>query len=544
MNTTSFAKHASTKVTPQSRPIPGKENQMVQNDSGGYVFKLDKWKMLDRFLVLGTETGAHNVSSEKDTVRACTSLMECVKENPNRVVNTIVNVSDSGRAAKNEYALFALAFVMAHAENTEEKHYARLALPSVARIGTHILHFAEFISRLKGWGTGTRKAFKSWYLSRTPEQLAYQFIKYQQRDGWSHRDILRLAHPVGSEDQNNIFNYITKKAKKDEKGNPVITDTSNLPKILQVFHELPNMGEAGVIDAVTRHNIPREAIPTEMLNSMNMWRALLPSMGLTAMIRNLGKMSSIGLINNNSDNSFVDFIYSSLVDFDKMKKARIHPMTLLFAIKTYGSGKGFRGSLSWTPSKKIMSALEQAFEFSFSYIEASGKNMMLALDVSGSMHSQYINNSNVSCREAAVVMAMITARHEQNYKMYGFSDAFIPLDNKISKDDSFADAMRKMEGIPFSRTDCSLPMVYAASQKFDVDVFTIYTDNETWYGSVHPSQALENYRKVMNKPNAKLVVVGMLGRPFTIANPGDPYSLDLVGFDTDTPQVISAFASM
>ena len=41
---------------------------------------------------------------------------------------------------------------------------------------------------------------------------------------------------------------------------------------------------------------------------------------------------------------------------------------------------------------------------------------------------------------------------------------------------------------------------------------------------------------------AALVVVGMVSNGFSIADPSDPGMLDVVGFDTATPQLISDFA--
>jgi 60 kDa SS-A/Ro ribonucleoprotein len=32
-------------------------------------------------------------------------------------------------------------------------------------------------------------------VDRGADDLAHQAVKYQQRDGWSHGDLLRLAHP-------------------------------------------------------------------------------------------------------------------------------------------------------------------------------------------------------------------------------------------------------------------------------------------------------------------------------------------------------------
>ena len=45
-------------------------------------------------------------------------------------------------------------------------------------------------------------------------------------------------------------------------------------------------------------------------------------------------------------------------------------------------------------------------------------------------------------------------------------------------------------------TDCAIPMQYAKDRKLDVDVFIVYTDSETWFGKVHPSVALKQYREV------------------------------------------------
>ena len=69
----------------------------------------------------------------------------------------------------------------------------------------------------------------------------------------------------------------------------------------------------------------------------------------------------------------------------------------------------------------------------------------------------------------------------------------------------------------------------------------IYTDTETWAGDVHPAQALRDYRQRI-RHRARLVVVGMVSNGFTIADPDDRRMLDVVGFDTATPQLITDFA--
>ena len=122
----------------------------------------------------------------------------------------IVAISDEGRAPKNDPALFALALA-AKLGDVDTRRAAFAALPRVARIGTHLFHFAEYVKALGGWGRGTMRAFARWYTEMEASRLALQAVKYQSRDGWSHRDLLRKAHPVAKDDrQQAIFHWMTK----------------------------------------------------------------------------------------------------------------------------------------------------------------------------------------------------------------------------------------------------------------------------------------------------------------------------------------------
>ena len=84
-------------------------------------------------------------------------------------------------------------------------------------------------------------------------------------------------------------------------------------------------------------------------------------------------------------------------------------------------------------------------------------------------------------------------------------------------------------------------MKYATEHKIDIDVFIVYTDSDTGYGFTDPATALKKYREKMEKPNAKLIVMAMTSNGFTIADTEDRGMLDIVGFDTGVPEMISAF---
>ena len=84
---------------------------------------------------------------------------------------------------------------------------------------------------------------------------------------------------------------------------------------------------------------------------------------MTAMIRNLGKMSAIGLLKPLS--SHATLVCNRLREEDLLRKARIHPFNVLVALSTYRSGSGDKGKLKWEVNQSIVQALDDAFYMSF-----------------------------------------------------------------------------------------------------------------------------------------------------------------------------------
>src|SRR5437773_11088926 len=201
-----YAKLFNRRVNPQSQPIPG--SAQIANSAGGYSWEVNDWMRFDRFLILGAEGGTYYIT-ERDLVKENhDAVVRCIKADGVRAVNRIVEISDSGRAPKNDPAIFALALVATHG-NAEGKALAFQNLNKVCRIGTHLFHFAEYVNALRGWGRGLRNAVGRWYVSREADDLAHQAVKYQQRDGWSHADLIRLAHPKAPSAQHDaVFRWM------------------------------------------------------------------------------------------------------------------------------------------------------------------------------------------------------------------------------------------------------------------------------------------------------------------------------------------------
>src|SRR3990167_958957 len=160
-----YEKHFNTRVKEKKEGVQGKSQ--VENSAGGFVFALDKWARLQRFLILGAEGGTYYVGERELTRDNAKAVLECIKEDGARVVREVVMVSDSGRAPKNDPALFVLA-MCAGLGDSNTKSAALAFLPRVARIGTHLFHFAQYVEAFRGWGRTLRRAIGAWYLDKEP----------------------------------------------------------------------------------------------------------------------------------------------------------------------------------------------------------------------------------------------------------------------------------------------------------------------------------------------------------------------------------------
>lgn len=490
---------------------------------------------LRRFLILGTEGGSYYASQRALTDENAAAVRAALDELGVDAVAEIVAVSRSGRAHKNDYAILALAMAAGH-KDAHVRKAALTRIPDVCRTGTHLFMFCEFVQHYRGWGRSLARAVAAWYEDAPVGDVAYQAVKYRQRNGWTHRDVLRKAHPhPDSETRNALYKFITA-------GSLDGTVPADLGAVdaYQRAQASPTPAETAKLIERYGGKLPREALLTDHLADPAVNEALVrQGMPLGALLRNLANLTRYGVVRPMGDTT--RFVVERLTDAEAIRKARIHPIAVLAAMTTYQSGRGARGSNTWEPVREVVDALDAMFYAAFENVEPTGKRHMLALDVSGSMEFDEISGiPGLTPRIASAAMAMVTARSGDPFMAAAFATQFTGLD--ISPRQRLDDVLATVGGLPFGGTDCALPMLVAAEQGFEIDTFIVYTDSETWHGRVHPAQALQAYREKTGI-DARLVVVGMVSNGFSIADPRDRGMLDVVGFDTASPQFIADFSA-
>jgi 60 kDa SS-A/Ro ribonucleoprotein len=574
----------STRSTPQSQPATPDQ---VVNAGGGYTFTVDDKVRLNRFLTLGTDGGTFYAGPATLALENAQFVARYARENGPELVKAILEVSTAGRAPRQNPALFALAIAAAHGDEATRRA-ALGVLPLVCRTGSHLTTFVGYVEQHRGWGRALRTGVGRWFLDQPVGDLAYQSAKYKQREGWALADVLRLAHPVPADLQ--AAQKAVKRAESQDNpatlaeardrlaaveaehaprravfdrilGRPLSDAT---PALLHAVDAAHQAGSSGMVGSVVRHNpgLSWEMLPSESLNDTSVWDALLENgLPITALIRQLPRLTRLGVLAPMGGGR-TRMVAEALADPERLKRGRVHPINVLVALRTYASGGGARSDATWTPVREIVDALDRAFYASYGAVTPAGKRTMLAIDVSGSMGSP-VSGLPITCREASVALAMVTAATEPTYMLTAFTGQPVVTgrqyggavygrgtlngrtagltDLPIGPRQRLDDVIRHVDQLPFGPTDCALPMLAATQRGIDVDTFLVLTDNETWYGDVHPHQALQQYRQ-RSGINARLAVVGMTATGRTIADPSDPGQVDFSGFDANTPNLLSAFS--
>jgi 60 kDa SS-A/Ro ribonucleoprotein len=588
---------------PQVVPLDASQ---VRNHAGGFVWKIAAGKQVMRFLILGSGDSSYQ-SGACSASECCSAVFEMCSTDAGHaeLLEFIKSVSVHGRAPKQEPTLLALAAAIVHAPTPAAKSSALDAMSVVARIPTHLFallghqtSMSQAAHNSKGWGRGMRRAVGAWYTSKSGRELAMHLTKYKNREGWTHKDVLRMVHvgPTSLKDDGArlAMTFAIKGeeayAAECQKITEAPVDPESVASVRRLITGITAVAAQGVTGAdaarlIREHGLVREHLPTTLLDSAEVWKALLMSghgMPMEAMVRNLSKMTEVGLF---EEQECTDWVVQRLTNADAIRASRIHPMKLLMASRQYQRGHandnraifalGFetalvlkalraardnednaiemllsgevpenceqqpprKGVRSWFPVQRVVDAIDAAFQLAFGNVEPTGKRTMLALDASGSM-SSHVPGTTITCREASAAMALVTCATEANCSVVVFGEQ---LTSVAMRGDMTVTQAVAVSDINCGATDCALPMLHALKNGIAVDCFIVYTDNETYFGSVHPQVALQQYRAATGI-DAKLAVIGMVANSLTIADPSDPNTLNLAGFDTSTPEVLSLFA--
>lgn len=184
--------------------------------------------------------------------------------------------------------------------------------------------------------------------------------------------------------------------------------------------------------------------------------------------------------------------------------------------------------------------MEETYELAFGNVEPSGRRLLIAVDSSGSMsyHRVSLGGSPIGTPyELGCAMAVMLARIERGNVHVIEVDTEVHASQVTPRANLREIASWRPSG---GGTDLSLPFTWARDQRFAADGIVVFTDNETWAGRRHASQALTAYRAAVS-PHARVVVATLTPGGHTIGDPQDPRVLNIAGLDASLPMVVNGF---
>jgi 60 kDa SS-A/Ro ribonucleoprotein len=592
----------STRTTPQTQPAG---NATVPNAAGGHGFAVDDLVQLKRFLVLGVTGGTYYTSGPDLARQSADVVTRMARSDARTLVDTIVEVSLAGRAPKQNPAIFALALAAAEADEAG-RVYALQALPKVCRTTTHLNIFATYVEQFRGWGRGLRRYIGAWYNAKDIDKLTYQLLKYRQREGWRHADLLALSHPQPDDQvRDNLYRYVVDTmADGGPRDRRRINLISRTHRDRAAGVQVLTPEAAGTLDARLRTKRPRNVNGGQPLAdfiagldhrplpantySVPEWSServgVLPDLvGAYEQVQNASAQDAAALIDmyDLSWEMLPDRLINQQVVWEAMLAKGVPPTALIkqlprltrLGLTTGDTGRTIVGQLTdvqrlkWGRVHPINLLVAQRTYASGrsargdstwpptpNVIDALHDGFYLSFDAVEPAGKRTLNAVDVSSsmsfnaagglplKALEVAGALALVMGSTEPEVIHIGFNISAWPLSISKRQRLDDVLTYMRHQPNGGTDCAAPILWALQNRQVVDTFTLLTDEESWAGSQHPFQALRLYRERMN-PNAKMVAVSMTPKGYSIIDPQDAGCCHVVGMDTNVPQMITDFSA-
>ncbi|XP_068217190.1 RNA-binding protein Ro60-like [Palaemon carinicauda] len=425
-----------------------------------------------------------------------------------------------------------------------------------------------------GWGRGLRRAVNEWYLSWEPQRLALEVTRHSSAHGWTHRDVIRLAHlklkemPMGTQV---VLHYVFMGLEKTVKEYSGKDNTSDLLDLMQVLdkdgHPKDGEGDWDVNQVINKVNklhevfgsVALDDVPSQSLKSPEVWSHMLDKLGGESALASVNRMSKASLLNPGPENNALPAKLGDRLKHEDLTGGSITPTQVLMALHAYehptrylGEGGARRAGKSprlagkvqvRRPSKVnplVTDALHSLIASSAKSIPKTSRKLAVCIDVRASMGTLHVHTGNpegkgeVSCYEAAAVTVLSLSSGGTNpaVSTLAFSgDSLGEL--KVPEGATISMLSEKFKETVIGPVNVEAALNWAVENKVETLVIVSL--------KFDPHLAVETLKQVNEKNNTqiRLVLCGFVGK-FMEAPRTENFLLAL-GFDQRTPCIIRAF---
>lgn len=455
---------------------------------------------------------------------------------------------------ENSWLKDAPAVLLAHVSTRFQKHDEngarhafRAAFPRVVDNGKILRNFCQVIASnavgRQNFGHTIRGVIDAWINGRSSEQL---FRDSVGGDKPSMADVIKMTRPKPRTPAKEAeLRYLIGRELKEGQFDLL----SPLMQQYEAFKRAKNGNEPV-------GELPR--VDFRLLDSLNLtkeeWKQIARNAKWMMTRMNLNTFQRHGVF---EDAEMVKMIAERLANKDEVLRSRNYPFQLFQAFKHAGAD---------VPAK-VRDAIQDAMEHATANTPAFDGNVVLALDVSGSMHSATVGGrtgkggartGGVSAIEVASLFSAAIVRRNPATKLLPFSDR-LNTSYRVNSRDSVMTITEQLSKLPSGGTDCSLPLKYlnGGNEKkamiTGVDAVIYISDSESWVDSPYlggfsrvvtnnnPTGMMAEWGAFKKRnPNAKLICMDLTPHS-TTQGPNGKDRLNIGGFNDKVFDVVSAF---
>lgn len=505
-----------------------KPKTIEYNEAGGRAYTLKSRAALAQLAATGTlnQTFYQNAQVQLDHI-----LNLALEVDPKFVAKTAIYARQTAHMKDTPVVLLALL------SELDADLFKRI-FPLIIDNGKQLRNFVQIMRSgmigRKSLGSLPKRMVNEWILSASAQQL----ITANVGNSPSLADVLKMTHPKPkTTEQDAFFAYVLGKEYQ----------LAQLPAQVQALEQF----RLGV-------NTELPKVPMQLLTHLNLnqqqWAEIARNGSWQMLRMNLNTFLRHDVF---KIKGMTKIIADKLMDEQSILKSRVFPYQLMMTWSALAQGM----------PHEIANALKFAMQCSISNVPKLQGNVVIAIDVSGSMSSSITGyrqgaTSQLRCVDVAALFASAFKYVNPNIRLMAFDTQVRQLSNlskvqeylkrkNLMKQqnleiDIFALA-KKFASMCGGGTDCSKPLELLVKEKAKVDMVIYFSDNESWADQIpraHRQTGMMHYWKQLKQhnPDAKLVCVDL--QPYaTTQLPEHKDVMNIGGFSDTVFTLIESFAN-
>jgi 60 kDa SS-A/Ro ribonucleoprotein len=447
-----------------------------RNEAGGLAYARRPEAALALFAATGCLNSTFYASDEEQLEQA---LALCAQVEPGFVARTAIYARQVAHM-KDMPALLLASLT------TRDGEALAKAFPRVVDNGRMLRNFVQIVRSgrvgRKSLGSLPKRLVRQWLEQASVEAIVQAAIGAQP----SLADVIRMVHPKPADAARQaLYAWVI--------GKPF--DVAALPAKLQAYEAFKKVAVGELPD------LPFQYYTSLRLNASH-WKSLARNASWQTLRMNLNTFARNGVF---ADSTLVAELARKLRDPEQVRRARVFPYQLLMAYT----------AASVDVPTKIREALQDAMEVAIRQVPKLEGNVVVAVDVSGSMGSPVTGHRKgattaVRCVDVAALVAACVQRTNPEARVLPFDTDV--RDVRLNPRDSVMTQARQLAKLCGGGTSVSSPLARLNKEGADVDLLVLVSDNESWKDTRTggATETMRQWAQIKARcPQAKLVCIDL-----------------------------------